>query len=112
MLLRKVVWWKHQGDKVVSKPKYQYYEIIKIETSDPNKLQFNGKEGAVLGIAYDDDKNFEPEWGYSIHIYEEEECWRFTEYELKPTGKFDKRESFYDGTSIQVTQDGDIVEEE
>jgi hypothetical protein len=60
----------------------------------------------VLGRAQDESGN----WGYAVFIYAANEVWNFREDELEPTGKMDKRENFYDGSSIGVRVDPDTGE--
>jgi hypothetical protein len=63
--------------------KFNYYDIVRIKTNHPEKNQFNGREGFVLGIS-EPISNREP--GYAVHL-EGENGWYFMESELEPTGK-------------------------
>ena len=82
-------------------PKYEFYEKVIVETKDSAKSAINNELGAVLGRAQNDDGI----WGYAIHIYRDSEVWDVPESELKTTGEFDTKESFYNGESIKVTVD-------
>ncbi len=83
------------------KTEYEFYEIVMVNTDDPDKIRINNLKGAILGKSQDE----KGKWGYAVHIYELNECWDFMHNELKPTGEFDKEESFYDGTTIKVPSD-------
>jgi len=55
-------------------------------------------------------------WGYAVHLYATGFCYDIAEVELEPTGRMDRRETFYSGESIRVRVDpvtgaGTIVEE-
>jgi hypothetical protein len=90
-------------------PKYEFYEIVVVNTSDPAKAEVNGEAGAVGGRVRCDDGS----WYYSVHVYSTNESWCFFEHELLPTGKHARQEDFYDGSSIRVSVDqegrGEIV---
>jgi hypothetical protein len=64
--------------------KFDYYDIVSIQTNHLSKSRFNGREGIVRGIS-------EPinggESGYAVRIDDEKYVWDFTESELKATGK-------------------------
>jgi hypothetical protein len=84
------------------KPKYQSYEIVRIaNTPSTISNKVAGLEGAILGANQDEQNG----WSYGVHLYKLEEVWFFGEQELEATGRMDKYESFYDGTSITVTVD-------
>jgi hypothetical protein len=84
------------------KPKYDFYEIVRVIS--PKK---RGHEGAVLGRA----QNENGKWGYAVALYSDDKLvWDFQEDELEPTGRKDRRESFYDGTTIRVQVDPDTGE--
>src|SRR5947209_7059316 len=81
-------------------PRFDFYE--KVVVCAPGK-PVHGKMGAITGRAQNDDGT----WGYAVHIYEGEAGWYLLEAELLATGEFDVRESFYDGTSIEVRVDSE-----
>ena len=82
-------------------PKYTFYEKVVVNSEKPSLKQINGEQGAILGHAHDKKGN----WGYAVHIYRDEICWDVSENELRPTGQFDKEETFHDGSSIRVAVD-------
>lgn len=84
------------------KQKYELYEIVQVAATE-STISHNvaGLEGAVLGVS----QNEIGDWSYSIHLYSTGEVWFFPEEELEPTGKKDKYESFYDGSSVTVSVD-------
>ena len=81
--------------------KYKFYEIVRIITGENT-----GKEGAIMGMAQDDDGL----WGYAVHVYEDSIVWDYLETDLESTGKMDKRESFYSGETIKVYVDPETGE--
>ena len=85
---------------------FDFYEKVLIESTRPELAQINGKLAAVLGRAQGDDGR----WSYAAHVYDNDECFSCNEDDLKPTGEFDRRETFYDGISIRVSLDGLILE--
>ncbi len=82
--------------------KFEFYEIVTINTRDAISVHLNGRKAAILGMTQEEG---EGSWHYAVHIYGEAESWMFPEKELLPTGQMDVRESFYDGSSIQVKVD-------
>jgi len=93
------------------KPRFAYYEKVRVRTTDPAKAHLNGEVGAVLGRTDTQDKT---SWYYAVSLYTQQRSWCFFEHELEPTGEHAKREDFYDGTSMRVRVDehgrGTIVE--
>ncbi len=70
--------------------KFDYYDIVRIKANHPEKSQFNGQEGFVLGIS---EPIGDKEPGYAVHL-EEEHGWYFMESELEATGKKYEREYY------------------
>ena len=87
-------------------PKFEFYEKVRIAGAVPDLAPVAGKLGAVLGRAENEDGS----WGYAVHVYDERSCWDIDEEQLEPTGEFDKRETFYDGTAIRVSPEGELLE--
>lgn len=85
--------------------KFAFYEMVRCISGDPAKANIVGKLAAVLGRAQNDDGL----WSYAIHVYGEPNCYSVFESELEGTGEFARREDFYPGVSIRVSQDGRIV---
>ncbi len=83
------------------KPKFKFYEKVKIISTAPKAKKVYGELAAVLGHALDERNN----WSYSVYIYRDGICWGFGEEELEPIGEFDKRESFFTGETIKVRVD-------
>lgn len=86
--------------------RFDFYEKVLIKSLRRKLSQVNGKLAAVLGRSQNDDGR----WGYAVHVYGNEESWSCDESDLEPTGEFDRRETFYDGTSIRVRPDGHLSE--
>ena len=82
-------------------PRFQFYEIVRVASSQPELAEIHGERGAILGMSEDDQGTF----GYAVFIYRDEICWSLTEDELEETGEFSRREEFYDDTSIRVRVD-------
>lgn len=83
------------------KNKFDFYEVVKINSKNSALGKINGKEGVVLGMAQDDGN-----WSYAVSV--ENKGWSTLEEDLLPTGKFAKRSDFYsdDETSrIKVVVD-------
>jgi len=88
---------------VASEPRFDFYEKVVVASADLAKAEIDGRLGAVLGRACDDDGL----WSYAVSVYHSGICWSCSEDELLPTGEFDRRESFYDGSSVRVGQRGE-----
>ena len=85
--------------------RFDWYERVRVVTADPAKAAIAGLLGAVLGKAQGDDGR----WSYGVFVYDEQRVWSCWENELAPTGEFDRRESFYSGESIRVSQRGEVL---
>lgn len=81
--------------------RFDHYEIVLVNHPElaPNS------RGCVLGLS-EDEKGV---YGYAIWVDDEEEVWMFDEENLQSTGTFAKREDFYDGATLHVSQDGGVV---
>ena len=86
-------------------PRFDFYEKVVVASADPAKAEIEGRLGAVLGRACGDDGL----WSYAVSMYHSGICWHCSEDELRPTGEFDRRESFYDGSSVRVSQRGELL---
>ena len=87
--------------------RFGFFEKVVIESDNPNYTEINHKVAAVLGKAHSENG-----WTYSVHIYDSPaEGWVVPEHMLVPTGEFDKRETFYDGSSIRVSPSGDLLDD-
>ncbi|KDM90416.1 Imm31 family immunity protein [Photobacterium galatheae] len=87
------------------KGKFNFYEVVKINSKRSELSDANGLECAILGMAENDDGIY---W-YSVSSLIGEFSWDLREDELVSTGKTMKREDFYTGESITVSvnQDGE-----
>ena len=86
-----------------AEPRFGFYEKVLVASADPAMTEIDGRLGAVLGRACGDDGR----WSYAVSVYESGVCWSCREDELRPTGETDRRESFYDGSSVRVSDRGD-----
>mgnify|MGYP002713067735 CR=1 FL=1 len=82
----------------MAKSKFDFYEIVIVNTNNPKKSKLNGEKGAILGITENKDHLF----FYAVHLYQDSITYSFDENELEKTGEFDCRESFYSGNSVTV----------
>lgn len=90
----------------MAEARFAWYEKVRVTTADPAKVTIHGKLGAILGKAEADDGR----WSYGVFVYDERIVWCCWEDELNHTGEFDKRESFFSGESIRVSQRGELLE--
>ena len=94
-----------------NEPKYQFYERVRISSKDPELTEVDGELGAVLGKS----QNQAGSWFYTVFVYRTSICWVLPQGELERTGEFDRRETFFDGASLNVQVDeeghGELSEE-
>jgi hypothetical protein len=85
---------------------FEEYEVVRVRTTAATVAAgIAGLEGAVRGTAIEDDGEIV---SYAVAIYERDGiCWSVAPSDLEATGRHDRRESFYDGTSIRVSKDGE-----
>lgn len=93
------------GASMAKQPVFDFFEKVIVTSADPTKAEIRGQLGAVLGRACGDDGL----WSYAVSMYHTKICWSCYEHELQSTGEFDRRESFYDGTSIRVSPKGKLL---
>lgn len=88
---------------------FSYYEIVRVlATPATTGEHIAGLEGAVLGIAAEDDGEIV---SYAVSIYERDGiCWSLAPTDLEPTGRHDRHENFCDGTSIRVSEQGELLD--
>ncbi|NUT54711.1 MAG: immunity protein 31 [Thermoleophilia bacterium] len=85
---------------------FEHYEVVRVrETPATIAADVSGLEGAVLGVSAEDDGRVV---GYAVALYGRERTTMFQPDELETTGRFDRAESFYDGTSIRVSTRGEF----
>jgi hypothetical protein len=88
----------------MSDPKFEFYEVVRvISCAKDVPVRLLGAEGAILGRTQGDQGDIE--WSYAVTFEGEINTWIFMEAELEPTGRFKRREDFYDGSSIRVIVD-------
>jgi Immunity protein 31 len=91
-------------------PRFRYYEVVVVRiTPETCKDQIAGKRGAVMGISLPE-ANGRPVT-YAIGSYDFDETYVVSEDELDPTGKIDRRDDFYSGESMRVSQEGELPDE-
>jgi Immunity protein 31 len=90
---------------VATEARFNFYEKVVIKSTDPAKAEINGRIGAVLGRVCGDDGI----WSYAISMYYSGICWYCWDDELQATGESDRYESFFDGSSVRVSQSGDLL---
>ena len=94
--------------------KFEYYEIVKIKSDNPELLKVNGLEGAILGISEAEDSN---QIAYSVHVFKLQTSWFIFEDDLVRTGRRSRKEDCYTTESVRVrvnpkTGEGEIIEED
>ena len=83
-------------------PKFDFYEKVRVQSSDPEKAHLNGEIGTILGrTETDDQKSFL----YAVSIDSYRRTWALFEHELESTGQRAKREDYYDGSSVRIRVD-------
>jgi hypothetical protein len=86
-------------------PLLEFYEKVVVTTSNPVLSEIDGELAAVLGRACGEDGR----WSYAVWIYRAGVCWSCMEDDLRSIGEFDRDETFHDGTSIRVSQHGEVT---
>ena len=87
---------------MIPKPRFAFYEKVRIRTNDPAKAHLNGEVGAVIGRTETEDRT---SWYYAVSLDKQHRVWCFDEHELEPTGEYARREDFFDGTLVKVRVD-------
>ncbi len=86
----------------MSKPKFDFYEVVKVISKDKNKIF--GNEAVVLAKGQND----QGEWGYTISV--QDDCaWDVEEHQIESLGRFKKKEDLFTGKSVKVhvNEDGE-----
>jgi hypothetical protein len=93
--------------------RFDIYEEVRIQTSDPAKSRFNSELAVIVGRTETEDGT---SWYYTVDFLSTKRGWCFYENELESTGRKYRREDFYDGSSVRVRVDeegrGSIVSDE
>jgi len=84
--------------------KIDLFDEVKI-TDNCKNSELIGKIGVVIGVSEEDGIVY----GYSVRSSDLPHSYSFSVYEVNPTGKRFKREEFYDGTSLSVSKDGELL---
>lgn len=91
---------------MADEPRFDFYEKVIVASANSKLAEIDGRLSAILGRVRCDDGR----WFYAVSIYGLDAGWSCYEDELQPTGEFDCRETFFDGTSIRISLDGELVE--
>lgn len=92
------------------KSKFDFYEIVKIKTIDPQKSEVNGKKGYVAAKAVSDIRDHNPgSWTYAVSLFDIKYAWSFSENELEATGNFFDKTKIPNHGSIKVAVDSNGV---
>jgi Immunity protein 31 len=87
--------------------RFGHYDIVAISDSERmRKLGIGAKSGVVIGVS-------EPEEPEDDHIYAvlvDEITYMVPEHDLQSTGERVSRDTIYDGSTIGVTVDGNLVD--
>jgi hypothetical protein len=90
--------------------RFAYYEVLVVRTTPQTvKDEIVGKTGAVLGISVP--KAAGRRVSYALGGYDFDETCMVPEDELDSTGRIDRREDFYGGESIRVSQEGELLDD-
>jgi len=84
-------------------PKFDFYEKVKVQTSDPLKSHLNGEIGTVLGCTETEEHQIP--FLYGVLIDSLGRVWSLFENELEPTGQWGKPEDYKTGYSLRVRVD-------
>lgn len=87
------------------RPKFAFYERVIVRSAEGRNRDIEGELGAVLGRGQDDGGR----WFYAVHVYSKSVCYSVKEADLEPTGQFDRRSSFNDGTTARVDIHGEPI---
>ena len=94
----------------MTRPVFDFFEVVRVEPrpgSDAELEALRGRIGAVLGKSAEEG---ELPTSYAVDIDGLDEGWSIDAEDLVSTGKFRRREDYYDGTSIRVSVDGELLE--
>ncbi|MDX1992502.1 MAG: Imm31 family immunity protein [bacterium] len=80
-------------------PKFQYFEVVVVNSTASNAARFYQMQGVMLGLTEEDDST----WGYSVYFDDFGETFYFHSDDLTSTGKF--HHDFYSGKKIKVEVD-------
>lgn len=101
--------------RIIMTSKFNFYDIVKVNTTKKHLKEINGCEGVIRGMAQNEETGL---WGYGVSIYNDNGIvWHVMEDDLRATGKKANPEDFKIGESIKVevnpkTGEGKISEDE
>lgn len=79
-----------------ARPKFDFYDRVLVQTSDPVKSHLNGEIGTVLGRT-ETEGHPEP-FLYAVDLDSFNHTWCFFEDELEPTGERANPKDYFDGS--------------
>ena len=83
---------------------FSFYEVVVIESVRPELREIVGKRAVVMGMAEE-----AGQWSYSVSLESCGVSWSVRADDIRSTGQFRRREEFYDGSSIRVSKDGELL---
>jgi hypothetical protein len=81
--------------------KFNFNEIVKIQTSDIRKKYLNEKRGVIKGKSC----NEQGDWSYGVTLFEFQEVYCFDEIELQATGEFAPKDLYDEADTVTVVVD-------
>ena len=88
-------------------PRFTHFEIVTVDNGDES---MTSPVGTVLGIALPDVES--DEISYSVLLEDDEQCVMVDESRLSSTGTFASPSDHYDGSSLRITQEGEVRSED
>lgn len=89
-------------DTMHATPKFDFYEKVLVQSSDPAKAHLHGEVGVILGRTETDDQKC---FLYAVLIDSSGRTWSQFEYELESIARRAKRDECYDGSSVRIRVD-------
>src|SRR5262249_17267278 len=87
----------------VAIPKFDFFERVRVQTTDPAKAHLNGEMGMVLGRTQTE--NHPEPFLYAVTIDSCKDGWSLFENELEATGQWAQRQDYETGRRIRVHVD-------
>ncbi len=84
------------------KNKFDFYEIVKVNSTRLSLRKINGLEGVIRGMSQNEDTG---QWGYAVDIFNDEFGWDIMEYELIATGGKDDPARYKPVATVKVIVD-------
>jgi hypothetical protein len=89
----------------MSSSPFAFYEVVIIQSSRPELREIAGEHAVIVGTAQE-----AGHWSYSVWIESRGTTWSLGASDIRSTGEIRKREEFYDGHSIRVSKDGQLLD--